>query len=62
MLSVSNKYIAVEGTAGSGKTTMLEQAKLLYESQRVNIIGKAFTGKAAEGHGVRSRNFVSNYS
>ncbi len=48
MLSSSNKYIAVEGIAGSGKTTMLEQAKLLYESQGVNVIGMAFTGKAAE--------------
>lgn len=48
MLSSSNKYIAVEGIAGSGKTTMLEQAKLLYEAQGVNVIGMAFTGKAAE--------------
>lgn len=48
MLSSPNKYIAVEGIAGSGKTTMLEQAKLLYESQGVNVIGMAFTGKAAE--------------
>ena len=48
MLSSSNKYIAVEGIAGSGKTTMLEQAKSLYESKGVNVIGMAFTGKAAE--------------
>ena len=48
MLSSPDKHIAVEGIAGSGKTTMLEQAKLLYESQGVNVIGMAFTGKAAE--------------
>ena len=48
MLSTSEKYIAIEGIAGSGKTTMLEQAKNLYQEQGVKIIGMAFTGKAAE--------------
>lgn len=48
MLSTSDKYIAIEGIAGSGKTTMLEQAKNLYQEQGVKIIGMAFTGKAAE--------------
>ena len=49
MLSSSNKYIAVEGIAGSGKKQLcFEQAKLLYEAQGVNVIGMAFTGKAAE--------------
>lgn len=48
MLSTSEKYVAIEGIAGSGKTTMLEQAKNLYQEQGVKIIGMAFTGKAAE--------------
>lgn len=48
MLSSSNKYIAIKGIAGSDKATMLEQARLLYKSQGVNVIGMAFTGKAAE--------------
>ena len=48
MLSTSEKYIAIEGIAGSGKTTMLEQAKNLYQNQGVKVIGMAFTGKAAE--------------
>ena len=48
MLSTSEKYIAIEGIAGSGKTTMLEQAKKLYQDQGVKVIGMAFTGKAAE--------------
>ena len=48
MLSTSDKYVAIEGIAGSGKTTMLEQAKNLYQEQGVKIIGMAFTGKAAE--------------
>lgn len=48
MLSSPNKFIAIEGIAGSGKTTMLEQAKILFEEQGVNVLGMAFTGKAAE--------------
>jgi len=48
MLSSPNKFVAVEGIAGSGKTTMLEQAKILFEEQKVNVLGMAFTGKAAE--------------
>lgn len=48
MLATSDKYVAIEGIAGSGKTTMLEQAKTLYDTQGVNVIGMAFTGKAAE--------------
>lgn len=48
MLSSPQKYIAIEGIAGSGKTTMLEEAKNLCNAEGVNIIGMAFTGKAAE--------------
>lgn len=48
MLSTSDKYVAIEGIAGSGKTTMLEQAKTLYDTQGLKVIGMAFTGKAAE--------------
>ena len=31
MLSASDKYVAIEGIVGSRKTTMLEQAKNLYQ-------------------------------
>lgn len=48
MLSSPNKYIAIEGIAGAGKTTMLEQAKTLYKKHDVSVVGMAFTGKAAE--------------
>lgn len=48
MLTSSQKYIAIEGIAGSSKTTMLEQAKKLYQEEGVNVVGMAFTGKAAE--------------
>lgn len=48
MLSTSDKYVAIEGIVGSRKTTMLEQAKNLYQQQGIKVIGMTFTGKAAE--------------
>ncbi|MCI1749939.1 MAG: AAA family ATPase [Megasphaera cerevisiae] len=48
ILSNSEKFIAVEGIAGSGKTTMLEHAQMLLNIKNVKVVGMAFTGKAAD--------------
>lgn len=48
ILTSREKYIAVEGIAGAGKTTALKYVTDLLQKQGVTVKGMAFTGKAAE--------------
>ena len=47
ILSSKDRYIGVQGDAGTGKTTMLSTVKEQAESQGYTIRGLSFTGKAA---------------
>lgn len=48
MATLSTPYAAVQGYAGTGKTTMLRYAKEILDSNHVIVRGMAFTGKAAQ--------------
>lgn len=49
ILSSTDKYVAIQGDAGTGKTTMLEALNQIcsIEHQNHEIVGLSFTGKAA---------------
>lgn len=49
ILVSNDKYIAVDGLAGTGKTTMMERLKRIADEQGIKIKGVCFTGKAADG-------------
>lgn len=49
ILVSNDKYIAVDGLAGTGKTTMLERLKWVADEQHIDVKGICFTGKAADG-------------
>jgi len=49
ILVSNDKYIAVDGLAGTGKTTMMERLKRIADEQGIEIKGVCFTGKAADG-------------
>lgn len=48
ILSSKEKYIAIEGIAGSGKTTALKYVTKLLDDKGITVKGMTFTGKAAE--------------
>ena len=48
ILNTTDKYIAIQGDAGTGKTFALEKAKELL-NDKVELIGVSYTGKAASG-------------
>lgn len=49
ILVSSDKYIAVDGLAGTGKTAMMERLKWIADEKGIEIKGVCFTGKAADG-------------
>lgn len=49
ILVSNDKYIAVDGLAGTGKTTMMERLKWIADEQGIEVKGVCFTGKAADG-------------
>lgn len=49
ILVSNDKYIAVDGLAGTGKTTMMERLKRIADEQGIEIKGVCFTGKGADG-------------
>ena len=49
ILVSTDKYIAVDGLAGTGKTTMMERLKWIADEQGIEVKGVCFTGKAADG-------------
>ncbi len=49
ILVSDDKYVAVDGLAGTGKTTMMERLKWIADEQGIEIKGVCFTGKAADG-------------
>jgi conjugative relaxase-like TrwC/TraI family protein len=47
ILSSEDRYIGIQGDAGTGKTTMLKAVKDQFEKQGYKVQGLGFTGKAA---------------
>ena len=49
ILFSNDQYIAIDGLAGTGKTTMMERLKWIADEQGIEVKGVCFTGKAADG-------------
>ena len=49
ILTSTDRYIGVQGLAGTGKTTLMERLKWVADEQHIDVKGICFTGKAADG-------------
>lgn len=49
ILTCEDKYVCVDGLAGTGKTTMMERLKWIADESGIEIKGVCYTGKAADG-------------
>lgn len=49
ILSCQDRYVGVNGLAGTGKTMMLQRVREICDEQGIRIEGACFTGKAASG-------------
>jgi len=49
ILVSQDRYLCVDGLAGTGKTTMMERLKWIADEYGIEIKGVCFTGKAADG-------------
>lgn len=63
ILTSTDRVIGIQGDAGTGKTTMLNSARIELEKQGYTVRGLSFTGKAAKelqtGAGVESKTLHS---
>src|SRR5690606_37780830 len=48
IVSSTDRFISIQGRAGSGKTTMLREANTILEEQGYRVIGLTDSGKARE--------------
>ncbi len=49
ILTSHDKYIAIQGQAGTGKTTLMQRLKWIADEQEITVLGMCATGKAADG-------------
>lgn len=47
VMTSRDRVIAIQGDAGTGKTTMLDVVRTIAEKKKLEIVGMSFTGKAA---------------
>lgn len=61
--SSTDKVVLIQGDAGTGKTTMLEAVKEIYEGEGWQVLGMSFTGKATRElkneSGIKSATILS---
>ncbi len=49
ILTSHDKYIAIQGQAGTGKTTLMQRLKWIADDENITVLGMCATGKAADG-------------
>ncbi len=49
ILTSHDRYIGIQGLAGTGKTTMMQRLKWVADEMGIEVKGACFTGKAADG-------------
>ena len=63
VLASTDRIIAIQGDAGTGKTTMLDVVRTIAEAEKREVVGLSFTGKAAseieEASQIRSSTIAS---
>jgi conjugative relaxase-like TrwC/TraI family protein len=63
ILSSNDRIIAIQGDAGTGKTTVLDVVRTIAEKEHKEVLGLSFTGKAAseieDASSIQSRTIAS---